>query len=145
MRFAVALLAAATAACSSGGKTGPTAPPNGSDTGSGSDMGSGSGSAVAAQPAEVAVTDAASAAANAGKAAAVTGKAGNAKLGAVVMMSDRVPVYCRPLESWPSEVSGKQITAHGKLEQSDEFAAEGGGAGTSGAVWVLRDCTYDPP
>jgi hypothetical protein len=77
--------------------------------------------------------------------AAATGKAGNAKLGAVVMLTDRVPVYCTPLESWPSDVNGKAVTAHGTLEHTDEFAAEGGGAGTSGAVWVLRDCKYDPP
>lgn len=141
MRVAIALLLAA--ACS-GGKSSTTTTPAGSGDGvvvAGSSSDTGSAEAAA----EVAVTDSASAAAAAGKLAAVTGKAGNAKLGAVVMLADRAPVYCRPLDAWPSEVSGKQVTAHGKLEQTDEFAAEGGGAGTSGAVWVLRDCTYDPP
>jgi len=138
MRAAFSLLLFA-AACSH-------PPKHTTDTvGSGSTaVGSGSGSAAPA-PSEAVVTDAATAAAAKGTMAAATGKAGNAKLGAVVMLTDRVPVYCTPLESWPSEVNGKQVTAHGKLEQTDEFAAEGDGAGTSGAVWVLRDCKYDPP
>lgn len=135
MRFAIALFVIT--ACSSGGKT-PVTPAGGSGSAAGS-------AAEAAPPTEAEVSDAATAAANAGKPAAVKGKAGNAKLGAVVMMTDRVPVYCTPLESWPSEVNGKTVTAHGKLEQTDEFAAGPGAAGTTGAVWVLRDCKYDPP
>jgi hypothetical protein len=133
MRLALALLLAA--ACSN-----PSKPPvtNGS--------GSGSGSAVVgdSKPAEVAVGDSAGLVAAKDQAARVTGKAGNAKLGAVVMLPDRTPVYCMPLESWPSDVDGNQVTAHGKLEQSSEFMARGDGAGTGGPVWVLRDCTYDP-
>ena len=137
MRVAFALLLAA-AACSQ-------PPKHTTDTaGSGSAAGS-DGSATAPAAKEAVVTDAATAAAAKGLMAAATGKAGNAKLGAVVVLTGRVPVYCTPLESWPDDVNGKQVTAHGKLEQTDEFTAEGDGAGTSGAVWVLRDCKYDSP
>lgn len=102
---------------------------------------------VTAVPAakEAVVTDAATAAAATGMRAAATGTAGNAKLGAVVVLTDRVPIYCTPLESWPADVSGKQVTAHGKLEETHEFTAGPDRAGTAGAVWVLRDCKYDPP
>ena len=135
MRVAFALLLAA-AACSQ--------PPKHTTDTAGSAAGS-NDSATAPATKEAVVTDAATAAAAKGLMAAATGKAGNAKLGAVVMLTDRLPVYCTPLESWPDDVNGKQVTAHGKLEQTDEFAAEGDGAGTSGAVWVLRDCKYDSP
>lgn len=94
---------------------------------------------------EAVVTDGATAAAAKGRRAAATGTAGNAKLGAVVMLTDRVPIYCTPLERWPADVDGKRVTAHGKLEATDEFAAGSDSAGTEGAVWVLRDCKYDPP
>jgi hypothetical protein len=137
MRLAFALLVAA-AACSQ-------PPKKETPVGSGSPMGSAGDRSGGVAEAEAVVTDAATAEAAKGMKAAATGKAGNAKLGAVVMLTDRVPVYCTPLESWPSDVNGKAVTAHGTLEHTDEFAAEGGGAGTSGAVWVLRDCKYDPP
>lgn len=133
MRLALALLLSA-AACSN-----PSKPPvsNGS--------GSGSASVEAPKPSEVAVADSTGLAAAKDQRAKVTGKAGNAKLGAVVMLPDRTPVYCTPLESWPDAVDGNQVTAHGTLEQSSEFMARGDSAGTGGPVWVLRDCTYDPP
>ncbi len=136
MRLAIALLLAT--ACSH-----PPTPKH--DTPGSGAVADGSGSAAPVAKKEAVVTDAATAAAAKGLLAAATGKAGNAKLGAVVMLTDRLPVYCTPLERWPSDVNGKQVTAHGKLEQTDEFAAEGNGAGTSGAVWVLRDCKYDSP
>lgn len=107
--------------------------------------GSGSGSAPTAPPAPVEITVTTSDGLQKADKAAVTGKAGNAMLGAAVVLSDRTPIYCQPLERWPAEVAGKTVTAHGKLEPTDEFSASADGAGTSGSVWVLRDCTYDPP
>jgi hypothetical protein len=136
MRASVALLLLAACACSSG---------HGQPAGPGSGSASGSGSAVVTPAAEAKVTDAASATAAKGSKAAVTGMAGNAMLGAAIVLSDRTPVYCQPLERWPDDVDRKTVTAHGKLEQTNEFAASGDGAGTPGSVWVLRDCTYDPP
>lgn len=141
MRLAFALLVAA--ACSQ--PTKKELLPNGNGPDPVGSASAGSGAVGEPDVPEAVVTDAASAEAAKGMKAAAKGKAGNAKLGAVVMLTDRVPVYCTPLESWPSDVNGKAVTAHGRLEQTDEFAAEGAGAGTSGAVWVLRDCKYDPP
>jgi hypothetical protein len=93
------------------------------------------------------VIDSASANAEAGKAVAVKGTARDAKIAAAVLAGDLV-VYCVGLDSWPNEVSGKPVTAHGTLEQTTEFAAKPGpngeiSAGTEGAVWVLRNCQYD--
>lgn len=137
-RIAAAMLLFAACACS--GRHGHPV-----GTGSGSAVADvGSGSAVAASP-EATVTDRASAEAAKGRKAAVTGMAGNAMLGAALVLSDRTPVYCQPLERWPDSVERKTVTAHGTLALTGEFAANGDGAGTSGPVWVLRDCTYDPP
>lgn len=125
-------LAAFVAACSSGHGTAVTS-------------GAGSGSAVAAAPAVI--TDAAGIAAHMGTHVALRGRAGNAKLGAVVMI-DGSPIYCLGVESWPPALNGHDVTAHGTLEMSNQFAAktdESGAVsqGTDGAVTVLRDCAYD--
>lgn len=93
------------------------------------------------------VVDGAGAKAQAGKPVAVKGTARDAKLAAAVVASDLI-VYCLGLDSWPKDVSGKPITAHGKLEETDEFTAKPSptgviSAGTDGPVWVLRNCEYD--
>lgn len=138
MRLPIALLFAA--ACSA--KTTPSAP----TPGSAAAPGSGATAAGSAEPAPPAVvTDRDSATANAGKPARVEGTARNAKLAAAVVLADRMPVYCLGVDSWPSDVDGKPVKASGKLEQTEEFAADDGAAGTSGAVWVLRDCRYESP
>ncbi|NVB78381.1 MAG: hypothetical protein HOV81_08320 [Kofleriaceae bacterium] len=90
------------------------------------------------------VTDGDGATANAGKLVDVKGTARDAKIGAAVVATSLV-VYCLGHDRWPNDVFGKPVTAHGKLEQTTEFAApDATTAGTSGAVWVLRDCTYQP-
>lgn len=134
-RAAILLLLAACACAGGGGRGAPDLPV----------ADSGSGSATPAPVAEAKVTDRASAEAAQGRRAAVTGTAGNAMLGAALVLSDRTPVYCLPLERWPDDVDRTTVTAHGTLAWTDEFAASAGGAGTAGAVLVLRDCTYDPP
>ncbi|HEY1558584.1 MAG TPA: hypothetical protein VGF94_27365 [Kofleriaceae bacterium] len=56
-----------------------------------------------------------------------------------------------PAESWPDAVSGKTVSATGKLERTNEFAAPPPGPGgehtaeTAGDVYVLRDCKYTSP
>ena len=105
----------------------------------------GSGSASAAP--EVVVLDGEGARAQTGKSVAIGGIARDAKIAAAVVATDLV-VYCLGLTSWPSGVSGKPVVAHGKLEQTDEFAARRGpsgeiSAGTDEPVWVLRGCRYE--
>lgn len=71
----------------------------------------------------------------------VTGTARTAKLAAAVILIDGTPVYCLGV-TWPAALEGKPVTATGMLEATAEFAAGDGAAGTQGAVWVLRDCTF---
>jgi hypothetical protein len=95
------------------------------------------------------VTDLASAKAALGKQVTVQGTAKSAKLGPVVVAADLV-VYCLGIAEWPGAVSDKSVTAHGLLQQTDEFAAQQDAhgavsAGTSGSVFVLRECGYVQP
>jgi hypothetical protein len=53
-------------------------------------------------------------------------------------------VYCLGT-TWPADVEGTPVTVTGMLEATAEFAAGPGEAGTVGAVWVLRDCTFTAP
>lgn len=130
IRVAPLALYVTLAACN-GGKGGGAAGP-GSGTGSGA--------------APVVVTDVAGLDGAAGKQAEVRGVADDAMLGAEVTLG-RTPVYCRGLERWPAELAGKQVVARGLLESTMEFAPEQDpalpSAGTNGAVWVLRGCTYE--
>jgi hypothetical protein len=94
----------------------------------------------------VVVLDGASAQAHAGKVVAVKGMARDARISAAVV-ADGLTVYCIGLERWPGDVSGKPVFAHGRLEQTNEFATVRGpggevSAGTDRPVWVLRDCRY---
>jgi hypothetical protein len=91
----------------------------------------------------VAIGDRAAADANVGKVVEVRGTAKNAKLAAVVMAGDLV-VYCLGVDSWPTKLTNGEVTARGKLEHTDEFAADLGTAGTAGKVYVLRACAYEP-
>ncbi len=99
-------------------------------------------------PAPIVVTDAASATASAGKQVEVRGTADDAKLGAEVTVGKLV-VYCTGVDRWPSTIAGKTVVARGLLESTTEFAEDSDpnlpSAGTSGAVWVLRACTYTAP
>ena len=110
--------------------------------------GAGSGTAVTPPPpAPIVVGDVDGARAAAGKQVEVRGTADDAKLGAEVTAGSLI-VYCIGLDRWPAAVAGKQVVARGLLESTDEFAEESDpalpSAGTSGAVWVLRSCTFDP-
>ena len=97
-----------------------------------------------APPPAAVVTDEAAAKAQVGHEVDVRGTAGNAKLAAALLLPGRTPVYCLGLEEWPDAVNGKEVTAHGKLELTDEFKAPAGAAGTGGPVYVLRSCQYKP-
>lgn len=130
MRVAIALLLFA---CSGGGKAAPANP------------GSATGSAVESPPGpdpKVEITTTAEIETHQGKMADVIGTARNAKLAAAVVVTG-TPVYCLGVDSWPSDIANKQVVAMGTLEQTDEFAADDGAAGTSGKVWVIRGCTYE--
>jgi hypothetical protein len=144
MRGLGALLLGALIACSS-----HHAEPVRPTKGSGSDAtAAGSGAPVAPAGGAV-VTNAALARSNRGQVAAVRGTAKNAKLAAAIVNDDLV-VYCLGVQDWPAAINGKQITARGKLEQTEEFSPKPSPngeavAGTTGAVWVLRGCSFDDP
>jgi hypothetical protein len=74
----------------------------------------------------------------------VQGTARTARLAAAVVLPDGTPVYCLGV-TWPPDVEGTPVTARGLLQATAEFAAGPGEAGTDGAVWVLRDCTFTAP
>lgn len=99
-------------------------------------------------PPPIVITDVASAQANAGKQVEVRGTADDAKLGAEVSVGPLV-VYCIGVDRWPAALAGKPVVARGLLESTTEFAEESDpnlpSAGTTGAVWVLRSCTFEPP
>jgi hypothetical protein len=75
----------------------------------------------------------------------IRGTARDAKLGAAVVRADRSVVYCIGIERWPAELEGHDVVVTGRLEQTDEFTAGSGEAGTNGPVWVLRDCKFSSP
>lgn len=108
--------------------------------------GAGSGSVVT-PAAAIVVADVAAAQAAAGKQVEVHGTAGDAKLSAVVTLGT-TPVYCLGLDRWPADRLDRPVVARGLLESTTEFAEESDpnlpSAGTAGAVWVLRSCTFDP-
>jgi len=86
--------------------------------------------------------------ANNGKLVAVYGKAGNAKLGAVIQTAGRLVIYCTGLSAWPAGVDGTYVNAHGTLEQNHSYEATHGpngdvGQGTDGPIWTLTNCQYD--
>lgn len=100
--------------------------------------------ASTAGPAPI-VTDPATAEAHAGAHVEVRGTARDAKISAVIVGGGGLVVYCLGVERWPAATSGQPIVAHGTLERSSAFEAEHGpngevDQGTSGPVWVLRDC-----
>jgi len=137
------LAALVVAACSSTPR--PVDPGSGAGSGSGSGSTAGSGSAAPAAP--VLVPDRATAEAHQGEQVEIHGMAGNAMLGAAVVVGPGFVVYCLGYDSWAA-VAGQQVVARGTLELTTEFAADSDGdepaAGTSGAVWVLRGCAPDP-
>ncbi len=131
MRARDVLAVAIVAAC--GGSHG-AAPP----------AGEGSAKMLAMEPTPIVVTDAAGAQANAGKRVRVRGTARDAKLGAAIVTGDLV-VYCTGVDPWPAEVAGTPVTAYGVLAQTTRFATpDPTSAGTAGAVWELRECTWEP-
>lgn len=83
--------------------------------------------------------------ANTGKRVGVAGRAGNAKLGAVVTTEAGLVVYCGGVDQWPSELADRPVTAYGTLVRDDSHAATLGpggdvSQGPRGAIWVLRNC-----
>ena len=77
-----------------------------------------------------------------GKLVRFQGIARNAKLGAVVQ-GEGLVVYCKGMDSWPSDRVGKPVTVSGVLERTDAFKATVGpggeiGQGTMGGDYVLE-------
>jgi hypothetical protein len=138
----LALVAAATVACTGGSRSNGASPPTGSAPAPVPVV----ASADAAAPIPV-VTDQATAGDNLGKPVEVRGTAVNAKLAAAVKAGDIV-VYCLGIDSWPTKLANTQVTARGTLEFTSELAADSAGgvvsAGTTGKVYVLRACEYEP-
>jgi hypothetical protein len=95
----------------------------------------------------VAVGDVATARSSLGKSVVVIGQALQAKLGPVVVAGD-LTVYCIDLPGWSDGVLGKQVSARGTLDFTQEFDAprrQDGlqAAGIHGGVFVLRGCAYE--
>jgi len=75
-----------------------------------------------------------------------TGEAGNAKLGAVVVV-DGAPTYLAGLDAWPEDVVGKTVEVEGWLTTSDahEAVQDETGAwsqGTDGPIRILEDAEW---
>ena len=108
---------------------------------------SGGGGERGAGPSDpIAVGDVATARSSLGKSVVVTGQASQAKLGPVVIAGD-LTVYCIDLSGWPDAALGKQVSARGTLDFTQEFDVsqrEGPpAAGTNGGIFVLRGCAYE--
>ena len=91
------------------------------------------------------VTDPATAEAHAGAYVEIRGSARDAKISAVIVGGGGFVVYCVGVDRWPAANLGQPIVARGTLERSSDFEAHHGpngevNQGTSGPVWVLRDC-----
>lgn len=71
----------------------------------------------------------------------VSGIAGQAKLGAVVLLGDE-PVYCLGLTAWPEARSGGPVTVEGRLRRREPSPAVGGvaSAGVTGPIWQVEGC-----
>ncbi len=74
----------------------------------------------------------------------VEGKAANDKLSAVVE-TGQLSVYCLDIQAWPEARVGTSATVVGTLERTEEFQSRTNGGlvsqGTSGAIFVIRQCT----
>ncbi|HEY0255007.1 MAG TPA: hypothetical protein VGC41_25950, partial [Kofleriaceae bacterium] len=92
------------------------------------------------QPAATLSTDA-EAHASIGKSVTVVGRAGNAKLGAIVEAGELV-VYCRGMEAWPEKLVGTTVTVTGTLVQDHSYEVQPGAMtqGTNGPIWALQTC-----
>lgn len=76
----------------------------------------------------------------------IEGTARNAMAGAVVLTSDRTPVYVDGLERWDRAVDGKQVSASGTLrKRGPDDVVDGSGVQSSGiasAHFVLEKPTW---
>ncbi len=78
----------------------------------------------------------------------VQGMAGNAKLGAVVMTSDRQPVYIAGLDEWDDALNRRTVAVTGRLEDERIGPAPVVGpngaqsTGIEGSCLVLHDATW---
>ena len=78
----------------------------------------------------------------------LVGIANNAKGGAVLITEDDHVIYIKGLQSWPSELTGKQVTITGLLKREklipDPKIAENGAisAGAIGLQLVLDNVDY---
>ena len=70
----------------------------------------------------------------------VRGTAQATKLAPSVVTERGLVVYCLGLSDWPAGT--RSVVVRGKLDHTDEFTPKGPeiAAGTSGPVYVLRDC-----
>jgi hypothetical protein len=81
-----------------------------------------------------------------GQQVTIQGTARNAMAGAVVLTSNRTPIYLEGVESWDGSVDGKSISASGVLRKrggDDVVNASGEHAsGISGEHFVLEQPTW---
>jgi len=81
--------------------------------------------------------------------ASFSGRAENAKGGAVVVLQNQGVIYVRNLSSWKDEVIGKQVSIKGivRLEKyiPDPYISEDGGIsqGAIGSQYVLDDALWE--
>lgn len=82
------------------------------------------------------------------QAATVSGVARDARMGAVVFLDDRTPVYVAGLEEWDGKTSGKPINATGTLRRRkllpDPVTDARGGIsdGIEGQSYVLENASW---
>jgi hypothetical protein len=80
--------------------------------------------------------------------AEISGMAGNAMAGAVVLTADRTPVYIDGLESWDESLSGRTVRVRGLLRHRQlvpEPQVDADGAvshGLAGRSFVLEGATW---
>jgi hypothetical protein len=83
-----------------------------------------------------------------GQAVTLKGRAGNAMLGAVVVLEDRTPLYVEGLAEWDDAANGRSVSASGvlrrkRLAPEAEWDSQGGRShGVEGTNWVLEGATW---
>jgi hypothetical protein len=81
-----------------------------------------------------------------GETVTIEGTAYNARAGAVVLTTDRIPVYVERLERWDRVLEGERVSASGTLRKraGHPVASEGGeySAGIPDDYFVLSDATW---
>ena len=83
-----------------------------------------------------------------GSSTTITGRAANARSGAIIRLDDRTPVYIDGLESWQGSLAGQTIQVQGTLLQRslapDPYTSSDGGIshGIDGSNYVLESAQW---